>query len=193
MVPYCYLFLLSVFILWLNDHLSWKLPFVNCCQFMYLVTSLLILRAGYGIWLYQCLIIGYLLTLLNTSVNWPLNSSAFLRFDWANPFHSSFSGVEYLGCLFFLTIDVPIEVSGVCLTSPTKLFTYISCCFLTSALISLLNVSNFDLSCYCLYFLPLYEFYFFCESLFLSQVYSRELKRPTCSFSAGSVYPPSLE
>ena len=41
-----------------NDHLSGKscsfglprLPFVNCCQFMYLVISLLVLRAGCGIW-----------------------------------------------------------------------------------------------------------------------------------------------
>ena len=32
------------------------------------------------------------------------------------------------------------------LPSPTKLFTYESCYFLTSALISLLEVSNFDLS-----------------------------------------------
>ena len=31
------------------------------------------------------------------------------------------------------------------LTSPTKLFTYNSCCFLISALISLLKVSNFVL------------------------------------------------
>ena len=31
-------------------------PFVNCRQFMYLVISLLVLRAGYGIWLYQFLI-----------------------------------------------------------------------------------------------------------------------------------------
>ena len=29
-----------------------RMPFVNCCQFMYLVVSLLVLRAGYGIWLY---------------------------------------------------------------------------------------------------------------------------------------------
>ena len=67
-VPNCHLFLLSVFILWftcyvsdilreLNDHLSEKemfirlprVPFVNCCQFMYLVIYLLALRAGYGI------------------------------------------------------------------------------------------------------------------------------------------------
>ena len=56
-----------------------------------------------------------------------------------------FQGWNTLG-VFFLTIDVPIEVSGAALTSPTKLFTYKSCCFLTSASISLLKVSNFDLS-----------------------------------------------
>ena len=39
-------------------------PFVNCCQFMYLVISLLVLRAGYGIWLYQFLIIAYLFTFM---------------------------------------------------------------------------------------------------------------------------------
>ena len=37
-----------------------RVPFVYCCQFMYLVISLLVLRAGYGIWLYQFLIIAYL-------------------------------------------------------------------------------------------------------------------------------------
>ena len=37
-----------------------QVPFVNCRQFMYLVISLLVLRAGYGIWLYQFLI--YLFT-----------------------------------------------------------------------------------------------------------------------------------
>ena len=40
-------------------------PFVNCCQFMYLVISLLVLRAGYGIWLCQFLIIAYPFTLRN--------------------------------------------------------------------------------------------------------------------------------
>ena len=39
-----------------------RVPFVNCRQFMYLVISLLVLRAGYGIWLYQFLIITYLFT-----------------------------------------------------------------------------------------------------------------------------------
>ena len=32
---------------------------LNCCQFMYLVISLLVLRAGCGIWLFQFLIIAY--------------------------------------------------------------------------------------------------------------------------------------
>ena len=36
-----------------------RVPFVNCCQFMYLVLSLLVLRAGYWIWLYPFLIIAY--------------------------------------------------------------------------------------------------------------------------------------
>ena len=40
-----------------------RVPFVNCRQFMYLVISLLVLRAGYGIWLYQFLIIAYLFNL----------------------------------------------------------------------------------------------------------------------------------
>ena len=40
----------------------WGVPFLNCRQFMYLVISLLILRAGCGIWLYQFLIIAYLFT-----------------------------------------------------------------------------------------------------------------------------------
>ena len=37
-----------------------RVPFVNCRQFMYLVISLLVLRAGYGIWLCQFLIIACL-------------------------------------------------------------------------------------------------------------------------------------
>ena len=49
-----------------------RMPFVNCRQFIYLVISLLVLRAGYGIWLYQFLIIAYLFTLLN-----PKNSNLY--------------------------------------------------------------------------------------------------------------------
>ena len=40
-----------------------RVPFVNCRQFMYLVISFLVLRAGCGIWLYQFLIIAYHFTL----------------------------------------------------------------------------------------------------------------------------------
>ena len=39
-----------------------RVPFVNCRQFMFLVISILVLRAGYGIRLYQFLIIAYLFT-----------------------------------------------------------------------------------------------------------------------------------
>ena len=46
-----------------------RVPFVNCRQFMYLVISLLVLRAGYGIWLYQFLIIAYLFTFQSTTVS----------------------------------------------------------------------------------------------------------------------------
>ena len=56
-----------------------------------------------------------------------------------------FQGWNTLG-VFFLTINVPIEVSGICLNITNKLFTCKSCCFLTSALIFVLKVSNFDLS-----------------------------------------------
>ena len=46
-------------------------PFVNCCQFMYLVISLkkMILRAGCGIRLYQFLIIAYRFTLVQTDTD----------------------------------------------------------------------------------------------------------------------------
>ena len=40
-----------------------RVPFVNYCQFMYLVISLLVLRAGYGIRLYHFPISAYLFTL----------------------------------------------------------------------------------------------------------------------------------
>ena len=39
-----------------------RVPFVNCRQFMYLVISLSVLRAGCGIWLYQFMVIAYLFT-----------------------------------------------------------------------------------------------------------------------------------
>ena len=82
-VPYCYLFLLSVFILWFSCYVNgifckflvaewlpvWEravhsVPFLNCCQFMYLVISFLGLGTGCGVWLYQFLIIAYFFTFL---------------------------------------------------------------------------------------------------------------------------------
>ena len=61
---------------YLNDHILGKscsfgfprVPLVNCCQFRYLVISLMLLRAGCGIWLYQFLIIAYffLLSIFHT-------------------------------------------------------------------------------------------------------------------------------
>ena len=84
--------------------------------------------------------------LLNISVNWPLNSSAFSRSDWAIPFPVFLfrGGIPWVS--FFWLLMYRQTSLGFALTSPTKLFTYKSCCFLTSALISLLKVSNFDLS-----------------------------------------------
>ena len=48
--------------------------------------------------------------------------------------------------VFLLTIYVRLKSLGFALMSPTKSLTYKSCCLLTSAFISLLKVSNFDLS-----------------------------------------------
>ena len=53
----------------LGKSCSFCLPsFVNCCHFMYLVISLLVLRAVCGILLYQFLISAYLFTLDTCSV-----------------------------------------------------------------------------------------------------------------------------
>ena len=83
--------------------------------------------------------------LVNTSVNFPLNSLAFSKSDWARPLPCLFfKGGNTLG-IFFLTVYVTIKIPRISLPSPTKLFTYRSCCFLISALISLLKVSNLDL------------------------------------------------
>ena len=49
--------------------------------------------------------------------------------------------------------------------SPTKLLTYKSCCFLTSAFISFLKVSNFGLN------LPLQAFFAFACVLFLLRIF----------------------
>ena len=54
------------------------MPFVNCRHFMYLVISLLVLRAGCGICLYQFLIIAYLFNFqLSVKHEVPLRSQTF--------------------------------------------------------------------------------------------------------------------
>ena len=75
-----------------------RVPFVNCRQFMYLVISLLVLRAGYGIWLYQFLIIAYLFTFnvhKNNSVSL-LQPFALNKWLVAIPVWSGFNFVEYM-------------------------------------------------------------------------------------------------
>ena len=52
-----------------------RVPFVNCCQLMYLVISLLVLRAGCGIRLYQFLIIAYFFTLIQMTEVLPFLST----------------------------------------------------------------------------------------------------------------------
>ena len=56
-----------------------RVPFVKCRQFMYLVISLLVLRAGCGIWLYQVLIIAYLFTYNGENVVDTIAPSFFIR------------------------------------------------------------------------------------------------------------------
>ena len=46
-----------------------RVPFEGCCRFVYLAISLLVLRAGYGIRLYQFRIIAHLFTLLLHSLS----------------------------------------------------------------------------------------------------------------------------
>ena len=60
-----------------------RVPFVNCRQFMYLVISLLVLRAGYGIWLYQFLIIAYLFTLHSDCSLIALSARTMTRCPWS--------------------------------------------------------------------------------------------------------------
>ena len=64
------------------------LPFVNCCQCMYLVISLLVLRAGHGIWLHQFLIIAHLFILTSSSHSLSYCSSA--NMSCCSEWHSEF-------------------------------------------------------------------------------------------------------
>ena len=99
---------------------------------------------------------------LSTSINWPLNSSAFSRSDCTTPFPFILfrGGIPWVS--FFWLLMYRQKPLGLALTSPTKLLTYKSCCFQTSALISLLKVSVFDQS------LLLHVYFAFAWVLFFS-------------------------
>ena len=78
-----------------------RVPFVNCCQFMYLVISLLVLRAGYGTWLYQFLIIAFLFTLLCN-----LDPSGPHVYIVKQRFSGFYIISAFYGFLLFLTYDL---------------------------------------------------------------------------------------
>ena len=92
-----------------------RVPFVNCRQFMYLVISLLVLRAGYGIWLYQFLIIAYRFTVsilsivsksLERSIFFQLNellTKNNLLYEYQSGFRSRYSTDT---CLIHLLDDI---------------------------------------------------------------------------------------
>ena len=66
-----------------------RVPFVNCCQFMYLVISLLVLRAGCGSWLYRFLITDHCLSFYFAYVQWARHYFIWWCVDWNRV---SFSG-----------------------------------------------------------------------------------------------------
>ena len=77
-----------------------RVPFVNCRQFMYLVISLLVLRAGCGIWLYQFLIIAYLFTSQPTHnlvlANTLGNHKPSGRWTWHSPDGTHHNQIDYI-------------------------------------------------------------------------------------------------
>ena len=92
-----------------------RVPFVNCRQFMYLVISLLVLRAGYGIWLYQFLIIAYLFTLNRLPIWNSQNCSMFpLAFvaGWLQGHWWGFISRNYVVWPTFLLMNVFIALKG---------------------------------------------------------------------------------
>ena len=92
-----------------------RVPFVNCRQFMYLVISLLVLRAGYGIWLYQFLIIAYLFTLnrlpIWNSQNCSMFPLAFVAW-WLQGHWWGFISRNYVVWPTFFLMNVFISLKG---------------------------------------------------------------------------------
>ena len=84
--------------------------------------------------------------LSNTSVKWPLNSSSFSNSDFAKPlpFLPFKERKPYLS--FFLLLMYRYKSLDLAVIPSTKIFTYKSCCFFTSALIFLPKDSNVDLN-----------------------------------------------
>ena len=92
-----------------------RVPFVNCHQFMYLVISLLVLRAGCGIWLYQFLIIAYLFTLNRLPIWNSQNCSMFpLAFvaGWLQGHWWGFISRNYVVWPTFLLMNVFTAIKG---------------------------------------------------------------------------------
>ena len=93
----------------LGKSCSFGLPwvsFVNCCQFMYLVISLLVLRAGCGIWLYQFLIIAYLFTFHKAEhrLSWCKGCEwccIFQYLSWTDSIKPSLPFSNFVGSLYF--------------------------------------------------------------------------------------------
>ena len=78
-----------------------RVPFINCRQFMYLVNSLLVLRAGCGIWLYQFLIIAYLCALC-------------FFYGAFHVFVLPCSLFSFFFCFFFFPVLFNIVITSVC-------------------------------------------------------------------------------
>ena len=73
-----------------------RVPFVNCRQFMYVAISLLVFRAGCGIWLYQFLIIAYLFTLLFRYVGLSLRYVIWYFVMWVDHYVMSSLSFRYV-------------------------------------------------------------------------------------------------
>ena len=73
-----------------------RVPFVNCCQFMYLVISLLVLRTGCGIWLYRFLIIAYLFNFkpVTPELFFPTQPSQYCRFAKPNDLRKAYTCIK---------------------------------------------------------------------------------------------------
>ena len=84
-----------------------RVPFVNCCQFMYLVISLLVLRAGYGIWLCQACLSFYFgyLHLRCSGIVWSNKFWGFSMQTWPSRSGDSWENTDWncLSSMFALT------------------------------------------------------------------------------------------